>query len=363
MHPPRSRAAGAALLMALVLLAVILVSAAALRASNDSLEHDRARLTETALAQAREALIAWAADHPVNASVGPGYLPCPDLDNDGWAEPTCGSLSGDTGQEQRLGRFPWKTLGLPDVRDGYGERLWYAVSTKYKGLLNCGASRSCVDMTPPAALGTITVRDASGMVLHDGTLGDAARAEAGGAAAIVIAPGPAIERAGVMQRRADGNEICAAMPPQRAAPCDPANYLDLAMGLAGGDEDNAAFVDRSDAAGRARNRDGFVNGPVMIAGRLVVNDRIAVVTYGDLTPRIMRRVALEVAACLRFYASRPENASRMPWMAPACADPSWPMQDVTGNREGRVPDTPFTASHGRGLLDRWWRASPRVPES
>ena len=363
MRPPRSRAAGAALLMAIVLLAVILIAAAALRASGDSLERDRARLTEGALAQAREALIAYAAGHPVNASVGPGYLPCPDLDNDGWAEPTCGSLSGDTGQEQRLGRFPWKTLGLPDLRDGHGERLWYAVSTKYKGLLNCGASRSCVDMTPPAALGTITVRDASGMVLHDGTVGDAARGEAGGAAAVVIAPGPAIERAGAMQRRAGGNEPCVATPPQREAACDPANYLDLAAGLAGGGEDNAAFVDRSDAAGRARNRDGFVNGPVTIAGRVAVNDRIAVVTYGDLTPRIMRRVALEVAACLRFYASRRENASRMPWMAAACADPSLRMQDAAGNREGRLPDTPFAASAAYGLLDRWWRASPRVPEA
>lgn len=363
MQPPRSRAAGTALILAIVFLAGMLMAALALRAGTSSLEQDRARLTESALAQAREALIAYAADHPVNASVGPGYLPCPDLDNDGWAEPTCGSLAGDTGQDQRLGRFPWKTLGVPDLRDGHGERLWYAVSTKYKGLLNCGASRSCVDMTPPAALGTITVRDASGMVLHDGTIGDPARAEAGGAAAVVIAPGPPIGRAGVMQRRVEGNAVCAATPPQRDAACDPANYLDLAAGLAGGDEDNASFVDRSDAAGRARNRDGFVNGPVTIRGRIVANDRLAVVTYGDLMPRIMRRVALELASCLRFYASRPENASRMPWAAAACSDPSLPMHDIAGSLEGRVPDTPFSASAGRGLLDRWWRTAPRSPEA
>src|SRR5213083_1501206 len=78
----------------------------------------RSRATERSLAQAREALIAYATARPVSAAVGPGYLPCPDLDDDGWAEATCGSQNGDSGQAQRLGRLPWKTLGLPDLRDG-----------------------------------------------------------------------------------------------------------------------------------------------------------------------------------------------------------------------------------------------------
>lgn len=364
-----ARVRGTALLMAMVLLVAVLAAAAALRASTRSLAMERERASENALAQAREALIAYAADRAINASVGPGYLPCPDLDNDGWAESTCGSLAGDTGQEQRLGRLPWKTLGLPDLRDGYGERLWYAVSTKYKGLLNCAASRACVDMSPASALGTISVRDASGFVLHDGTIGDAARAAAGGAAAVVLAPGPPIERAGVLQRRecpgldCDANGVCVASPPRRAALCDPANYLDLARGLRGGDEDNATFVDRSDAAGRALNRDGFVHGPVMVDGRVAANDRLAVVTYGDLMPRTMRRVALEVAACLRFYAARPENAGRLPWTASACADPSRPMADASGQVEGRVADTPFEASAAAGLLPRWWRTQARSPEA
>ena len=131
---------------------------------------------------------------PSTRVVGPGYLPCPDPDDDGWAESTCGSLARHLGQAERLGRLPWKTLGLPDLRDGRGERLWYAVSTRYKGLLNCAASRACVDMSPAAALGTITVRDASGRVLHDGTLADPARANEGGAAAVVIAPAPGRHR-------------------------------------------------------------------------------------------------------------------------------------------------------------------------
>jgi hypothetical protein len=365
----RGRARGAILLVAVVMLAALMAAALLLHASTRSLVEERERLSERALAQAREALIAYASDHAINASVGPGYLPCPDLDNDGWAESTCGSLAGDTGQEQRLGRLPWKTLGLPDLRDGHGERLWYAVSTKYKGLLNCGASRACVDMSPASALGTISVRDASGIVLYDGTVSDPARAASGGALAVVFAPGPPIARAGRMQSRecahgdCDGGGVCIAAPAQRAAPCDPANYLDLAHGLRGGDEDNATFVDRSDAAGRALNRDGFVQGPVVVDGRVVSNDRIAVIAYGDLMPRLMRRVALELAACLRFYASRPENGARYPWTAAACADPASHMDDAAGNIEGRIPDTPFEATAARALLPRWWRTQPRSPEA
>ena len=140
----RRRQHGGGLPFILAVIALALASAGALALSSSSTEQHRHRASDRALAQAREALLAYAADRPIDARVGPGYLPCPDLDDDGWAEATCGSLSGHIGQEQRLGRLPWKTLGLPDLRDGYGERLWYAVSTRYKGLLNCAASAACV---------------------------------------------------------------------------------------------------------------------------------------------------------------------------------------------------------------------------
>lgn len=341
----------------------------------------RERVTERALAQAREALIAYAADRPINSEVGPGYLPCPDLDNDGWAESTCGSQNGDSGQAARLGRLPWKTLGLADLRDGHGERLWYAVSSKYKGLLNCAASRACIDMTPDAALGTITVRDAGGTLLHDGTIAEPYRANEGGALAVVIAPGPPLARAqldgdatGAAQERGCAPGECAATgrcltdPPQRAATCNPVNYLDRAPGARYAHEDNAAFHDRNDAAGRAANRDGFIHGPVILAdGRLAVNDRLTAIGYRDVMPRIMRRVALEVAHCLRFYAARPENGGRYPWPTPACAqadaDPAAAWRDQRDVFFGRIPDAPFAAAAAAGGLGRWWRPAARAPEN
>jgi hypothetical protein len=364
----------AALLIFAVLAAMLLADLALLGGSTE-----RDRQSDRALAQAREALIAYAADRPINASVGPGYLPCPDLDDDGWAESTCGSLSGDSGQQQRIGRLPWKTLGLADLRDGYGERLWYAVSSKYKGLLNCGASRACVDMTPDSALGTISVREASGALLHDGTIAEPYRANEGGAVAVVIAPGPPLARIaadgapGEEQSRdcapgdCDSTGRCVVDPPQKSAHCDPAAYLDKAPGARFADEDNADFVDRNDAAGRARNVNGFIHGPVVLAdGRIAVNDRLAVISYRDVMPRIMARVALEVAHCLRFYASRPENGGRLPWASAVCLqdDPSradaW--RGASGVRFGRVPDTPFDAVP-HPMLSRWWRAAPRAPEN
>ena len=57
----------------------------------------------------------------------PGSLPCPDTNNDGVAETTVGQQGG--GCPGYIGRVPWRTLGLSDVRDGVGERLWYALSS------------------------------------------------------------------------------------------------------------------------------------------------------------------------------------------------------------------------------------------
>src|SRR6185437_10838889 len=304
------------------------------------------------LALAREALIGYAADRDIDAAVGPGYLPCPDLDGDGWAESTCGSLDGSSGQEQRLGRLPWKTLGLPLLRDGDGEALWYAVSTKYKGLLNCAGSRACVDMSPVAALGTITVRDASGHAFHDGTLAAAASALQGGAVAVVIAPGAPLARlqangTHAMQRRecapgdCDADGRCATVPPQRAAPCDPANYLDRASS----GEDNAAFVDRSAASARALNADGFIAGPVRGADGSVADTPFARTSQsgsGAMLPRWWRAVARS-----------PESPGELPTAMNACRIAVAP--DDPGPIRTLGAGTPSSEGETAGFAgNAWW---------
>ncbi len=367
--PARER--GAILLVATLILMVAIGFVFAMELGAPASAASRQRETERALAEAREALLAYAADRPVTDVVGPGYLPCPDVDNDGWAESTCGSLSGDSGQAERLGRLPWKTLGLADLRDGEGERLWYAVSSKYKGLLNCAASAACVDMSPDVALGTISVRDSTGTLIHDGTIAEPYRAAEGGAVAVVIAPGAAIVRvegAGAIDRlqsracgpgECDEHGRCLTDPPRRAASCDPVNYLDRAAPTRLGGEDNADFVDRNDAAGRARNGNGFIQGPVTLPdARLAVNDRVAAIGYREVMPRIMRRVALEVASCLRAHAIA---AGSFPAPAPLCAQSAggataW--LGVADAQFGRIADQSWSEPcHLAGEAPHsWWKA-------
>jgi hypothetical protein len=372
MQPPKSQRGLALVAIAAILALAVVVSLTAAIARSATGPR-RAAVSDQALATARQALIAYATARPLDEIVGPGYLPCPDLDDDGWAEPTCGSMTGETGQWQRLGRLPWKTLGLPDLRDAFGERLWYAVSSKHKGLLNCTVSTHCLDMGPEAALGTITVRDSAGTVIHDGTSASPYEPGKAGAVAVVFAPGPPLARwagngepATVQSRTCEGGRCsaagrCLTEPPTLTPKCYPGNYLDRAPGPAFSDEDNARFVDRNDAAGRAANRDGFIHGPVVGPdGTTWVNDRLAVISYDDLMPRVMRRVAEEVASCLRQYASRGENHGRLPWAAPLCRsrdpDPMLRGSDSSGTLFGRVPDTPFLATtrdSGTTMLARW----------
>ncbi|QJR16398.1 hypothetical protein [Usitatibacter palustris] len=308
----------------------------------------RERASDRALAIAKEALIAYAAGRPLDPVVGPGYLPCPDLDGDGWAEATCGSLNGASGQSQRLGRLPWKTLGIAEIHDGYGELLWYAVSSKHKGLLNCAASATCIDMNPDVALGTISIRDAGGALVNDGRIADPRRASEGGVAAVIFAPGPAIER---LEDEAGTRRRLQVRGCRET--CDPADFLDKAPGGDFADEDNADFIDRNDGAGRGANADGFIRGPVRLrGGALAVNDRLVTVSYDDLMPRVMRRVALEIAHCLR---SRPT----LPPPAPLCRSGNTALawEGATGAVFGRIPAGAFShCTIADGTDPNWWRS-------
>lgn len=80
-------------------------------------------LTSKALTTAKAALIGRAyfdTNHP-------GSLPCPDINNDGISETTVGVSGGNC--PNYIGRLPWRTLALTDIRDSNGERLWYVLSS------------------------------------------------------------------------------------------------------------------------------------------------------------------------------------------------------------------------------------------
>lgn len=85
--------------------------------------------TRNALREAKQALIGYAATYPdnVNSDVGPGYLPCPDLNNNGSNASSCSSAGGTT-----IGRFPYARLETRKLTDAYGQTLWYALSDNFR---------------------------------------------------------------------------------------------------------------------------------------------------------------------------------------------------------------------------------------
>jgi len=130
---------GAALMIMIVILVMGIVAALIGALSLSTLQSARQGKTSAALAQAKEALIGYAVTYGDNYSGQVhGYLPCPDTSgsSEGSAAPPCGTTN-----QNAIGKLPWKVLGLPPLRDGDGECLWYAVSGTYKnnpktGLMN-----------------------------------------------------------------------------------------------------------------------------------------------------------------------------------------------------------------------------------
>jgi hypothetical protein len=129
---------------ALLILAALVVAGTAwffvntLAASANRLATDRARNGAT-LQEAKQALIAYVLQQAALSSEhNPGRFPCPeaagyfgDMTQEGVAAGTC-SLP-------KIGRLPWKTLGIEKLLDADGEPLWYIISP---GWANDGAALS-----------------------------------------------------------------------------------------------------------------------------------------------------------------------------------------------------------------------------
>jgi len=342
---------GGALLILLCALAASLAAVMAAKAATTHASRHRDAVTARALAHAHGALLSYAvAVAPNTAAKRPGDLPCPDLDNDGSAELTCVAAA------MRIGRLPWRTLDLPDLRDGDGERLWYALSGRFDRTTSnqCPVSggANCLNSDTP---GTLTVRDTSGATLHDGS------DLASGAIAVVIAPGRPLQRVGVAAVQARnctgdvdpaGCELTGKCSSTVTALCDPANYLDrmaapvLAVAAAaGGAEDNAGFADGDTS-------DGFMQGPIRDnTGATRLNDRLRMVRREDLMPALERRVAAHAARCLETYAA--DSSERMPWASPLSVPYTEVLTDQDGVRFGRLPTELSATAAYPGMQPLW----------
>ncbi|MDH3221894.1 MAG: hypothetical protein OEO19_20375, partial [Gammaproteobacteria bacterium] len=293
----KQQAGYALMLMVLGLMGVggVVVAGFTQQAKQD-VEQLRYQRNQHVLAEAKQALLLYAYRYPEitgNPNRGPGRLPCPDTDNTGTPNPDIGTYCIDAGVAM-VGRFPWRANGMEfyDARDASGQRLWYAVSQDFNNVDNGSVINS--DLT-----GSITIHDQNGRLMYDGAVE--------GIAAVIIAPGPAIDRNGVLQDRSIGNGD---NPNDTIADTDPgivnpANYLDLFGAL-----DNTDFINDD-------SNNGFVLGPIddLAADELIVNDQLILITAEEVIAMAQKATLQAYREAIEAYLGRP-GFGRYPWLDP-----------------------------------------------
>ncbi|NOU24933.1 MAG: hypothetical protein HOO90_05305 [Methylotenera sp.] len=116
---------GAALLLLVFLIALVLVTVLVHSTTGVEYKSERDLKTAKVLDDAKVALLGWSV-----LQNNPGQLPCPEDTNligfptEGQAKSTC--------MLPAIGRLPWRTLGLGDIRDANNDKLWYAVSSGFR---------------------------------------------------------------------------------------------------------------------------------------------------------------------------------------------------------------------------------------
>lgn len=314
LRSPPGTSKGAALLVILFLVLAVFSTLIVSQLSKANLEAQKQKKTQQALAQAKEALLAYASTFE-----RPGALPCPDTNNAGSGNP-----DGNVKCYSRIGRLPWKQLGLPDLRDGDGERLWYAVSAEFanvpstqvvnneesKGLINVCGPTGCGDSSPiPIPPATFPLPTTN-------------------IAAIVFSPGGPIGS----NNRQDGTDS----EPDPAKNTDPAkkpsNYLDNV-------QIDAKTFD---------NSSGTTNGNDFVAANHsgTFNDQLLPISVAEIFTNVNRRMEnratlVTIASCIAEYGINNSTSSdhRLPWSAALSIDVDDASQfgDVVSLRSGRLP--------------------------
>lgn len=263
---------GAVLMLLLLLVSVgaLAVFVSGLNRATHQLERDR--ITTAALAQAKEALIGYALRGDDGSTPSrPGVFLCPDVHvpsdplhpaND----PLYGTSSTPC-NDGTIGRFPWRSLKMPELLDGSGSPLWYSLS---------GNFRSSLSVINSDSKGTLQVRAADGATLLTQPGSEAT--------AILFSPGEAL--AG--QLRGSAAEKTTA-----------SNYLEAASGI-----NNAIGLA---VAGNCnvlnQGTPAQTSCPTFVAGNKsnTFNDRLLVVAPRDLLPVVERRVAKVAETVLTGY--------------------------------------------------------------
>lgn len=366
-HPPHSRRAqrGAALLLAMFIIGLAVTALVVRSYDAAEMKARQEEKTMKALAEAKEALIAWSVAHPEF----PGAMPYPDRGSGGSydGESDCFNAANEFKRYFLIGMLPIldsrDTNCLNSLRKGisinslpsslnmrgkYGDRLWYAVSRNlvHNYEFSKDAAKNEKENIPPIinlglamaneifaneslynppylrrkskqddAIGSTPYRwlkvvDSRGVVISDRV------------AAVIIAPG--LPLAG-QDRSAD-------------APL-PAAYLDALGGFSNADYqvDDETFVQASESSN--------------------FNDRLVYITIDELLSALEKRVAGEVRQAINF--PKVNNLHR-PWMLPLLDAENYKLPyyrlDASGNyqykRTGYVPARCISLEFCQGFMTR-----------
>lgn len=325
--PARERGAALLILLALIIPVLIYAVVAGLNRSAGELAQAREQKTYAALAQAKEALIAYAVtykethDDPGNNKYYvPGYLPCPDLGSSTYEGQTALNCpqSGPTSLVSVMGRLPWRTLGLEALKDGSGECLWYAVSGTYKNDPNGNAvsgSTITSNMMNWDTNGQFAVKDADGVSFLTGSTADT------NAVAVIFAPGAVLS----------GQDRT---PPVAGTTACGGNYTSAAY------LETANGINNSVVSGAASAQSTFITG----ASSSTFNDKLVYITRTDIWNAIKKRadfnnylraMTRRAAECTaRYGANNSFGASdqRLPWASnPSLSTTSVPTYAVNAS--------------------------------
>ena len=202
-RPPGGRSAQGAALLALMLALIAGSSWLLLSGLNGHAQlYNRRAGSALALNHAKQALLFYAMNYPdlrANPEKGPGFLPCPDRNNDGRPETNCAASTGTT-----LGRLPFTILGLDDPRDSSGERLWYALSPQFR---NVQSNHAVINSETPGQLSVDGNDDVVAVVLAPGAPVAAQHRRPGNAAADYLEGVNASIADGAFSREAGNDQL------------------------------------------------------------------------------------------------------------------------------------------------------------
>ena len=135
LNKTKSKQIGAALIFLVAIVSIIILILTLDNLNAKKFDALRKEKTATAMFEAKSALLGWSVLRGISgvpSTATPGQLPCPeDLSllgtaNEGSSMTSCNSAA------PVVGRLPWRSLGLGDLRDGNGDKLWYAISTGFR---------------------------------------------------------------------------------------------------------------------------------------------------------------------------------------------------------------------------------------